>query len=312
VQNIQYSYHRYGLSSLTWGAVLNKPNLYTQTEIDGFLLLKADQSTTYTKTEVDNGLALKADNTALISMRDNLLLAGQLSSCIFYMPLAFSNDCVVQQGTKLIQLTDGTTTYGTWTPVTKTLDPREGIELTPSDYVVVGYFFSILIGVPSPIPQPLSQNYFPAPNYWTFEMQFKIQSPPNYFLIEIRSDRRILTQDYPVVKIFIQASPTHEVVLVVKQNISTYTSASSPTVWTADEWRHIALGYNSTMGAYKLFLDGTQIIILSGYQMSYLDSVLFGMAGAVTVNFCEVCIYNMEAYSGNFTVRESRFNASMK
>ena len=72
------------------------------------------------------------------------------------MSLAFSNDCVVQQGTKLIQLTDGTTTYGTWTPVTKKLDPRGGIELTPSDYVVVGYFFSILIGVPSPIPQPLN------------------------------------------------------------------------------------------------------------------------------------------------------------
>ena len=72
-------------------------------------------------------------------MRDDILLAGQLSSCILYMPLAFSNDCVFQQGTKLIQLTDGTTTYGTWTPVTKTSDPREGIELTPSDYVVVGY-----------------------------------------------------------------------------------------------------------------------------------------------------------------------------
>ena len=183
-------------------------------------------------------------------MRNDILLAAQLDSCIFYMPLAFSNNCVVQQGTKLIQLTDGATTYGTWTPVTKTCDPREGIELTPSDYVVVGYCFSILIGVPSPIPQPLTQHYFPASNYWTFEMQFKIQSLPNYFLIEIRSDRRILTQDYPVIKIFIKhhqyiyyqlllSNAIIEVILVVKQNISTYTSASPSQTWTADEWRHI-------------------------------------------------------------------------
>ena len=133
------------------------------------------------------------------------------------------------------------------------MDPREGIELTPSDYVVVGYLFSVL-GVPSPTTQPLTYHYFPAPNYWTFDMQFKIQSPPNYFMIELRSDRRILTQDYPIVKLYMQSSPTHEVVLVVKQNISTYTLATSSQTCTADEWRHIVLGYNSTMGAYKLYL----------------------------------------------------------
>ena len=75
---------------------------------------------------------------------------------------------------------------------------------------------------------------------------------------------------------------------------------------------YVALGYNSTMGAYKLVLDGTQVIILSGYQMPYLDSIKFHMAGSVTVTFREVCIYNEEAYTGIFTVRESRFNASKK
>ena len=64
------------------------------------------------------------------------------------------------------------------------------------------------------------------------------------------------------------------------------------------------------MGAYKLFLDGTQVIILSGYQMPYLDSIQFSIAGSVTVNFREVCIYSEEVYSGNFTVKESRFKAS--
>ena len=64
------------------------------------------------------------------------------------------------------------------------------------------------------------------------------------------------------------------------------------------------------MGAYNMFLDGTQVIILSGYQMSYLDSIQFGMAGAVNVNFREVCIYNDETYSSNLTVNNSRFNAS--
>ena len=151
--NIQYSYHRYGLSSLT------KPSLYTQSAINAFLAAKADSTYVYTQSEIKTFLAAKADSTdvytqsvintflatkadspALISMRCDLLLTGQLSSCMLYMPLAFSSDCVVQQGTKLNQLTDGTTTYGTWTPVTKTLDPREGIELTSSDYVVVGYF----------------------------------------------------------------------------------------------------------------------------------------------------------------------------
>ena len=64
------------------------------------------------------------------------------------------------------------------------------------------------------------------------------------------------------------------------------------------------------MGVYKLVLDGTQVIILSGYQMPYLDSIQFGMAGAVTLNVREVCIYSGEVYSRNFTVKNFRFNAA--